>query len=187
MHLAHLDHLYNCLTNHQRTIKCRRWPHGNLRLSFDPVDVQLDVPLDPQTKPYQKRQVLRLTFWQFTVYFISRSWTFLDQLSLVLDHNHNSIIQDIKTYKKALTSFWSSPSIMYVAAGSQPVGNGYFSTLMVFLISQLLLVTCSNRRQATFGFHILIPIALRYEGVVWNMQIFHHEIWRVAICKRLGF
>ena len=127
------------------------------------------------------------SFWQFTVYFISRSWTFLDQLSFVLDHNHNSIIQDIETYKKALTSFWSSPSIMYVAAGSQPVGNGYFSTLMVFLISQLLLVICSNRRQATFGFHILIPIALRYEGVVWNMQIVHHEIWRVAICKRLGF
>ena len=78
------------------------------------------------------------------------------------------------TIKGALTSFWSPPSITYVAAGSQPVGNGYFSTFMVFLISQILLVICSKRRHATFRFHILIQIALVYIGVVWNMYIVHH-------------
>ena len=68
--------------------------------------------------------------------------------------------------KAALTSFWSPPSITYVAAGSQPVGNGYFLTFMVFRISQILLVICSKRRHAAFRFHILIQIALVYIGVV---------------------
>ena len=48
---------------------------GNLRLSLDPVDVQLDVPLDPQTKPYQKQTSSPLNF--LTVYCLLHL-TFMD-------------------------------------------------------------------------------------------------------------
>ena len=73
---------------------------------------------------------------------------------------------NIPIYVKTVTSFWSPASSVYRAAASPPLGNGYFSTLIVFLISQRLrLMISSIRRDADTSFHIFL-----WDEVLWRMS-----------------
>lgn len=73
---------------------------------------------------------------------------------------------NIAIYVKTVTSFWSPASSVYRAAASPPLGNGYFSTLIVFLISQRLCLMISRRRRdADTSFHIFLR-----DEVLWRMS-----------------